>query len=129
MSDPKDGWTVATLKEHNDALRAADQKYNDAMRAADERLRSELRAADEKFDKERDHAVQHATDTALASIEKATEVLARTYSTDKASQNEWRATINDIISKLGGMRAMWGWIVAAIMMAFAAWKTLSQGGP
>lgn len=126
MSEPRNGWTVATLKEHNDALRAADQKYNDAMRAADERLRAELRAADEKFDKERDRAVQHATDTALASIEKATEVLARTYSTDKASQNEWRGTINDIISKLGGIRAMWGWIVGALGAAVMLWNIFGR---
>lgn len=102
-----------SLKEHFDALRAADQRLFEA-----------LRSADATFDRERDRAVEKATATALASIEKATALLASTYRSDKAQQNEWRGTINDVISKLGGMRALWGWIVAGISVGFVAWRSL-----
>jgi len=83
-------WTVNTLKIHFDELRDADKEL------AQER--------DRRY-KEKDEARSTALEAALRSIEKATDILAAAYRTDKTAQNEWRATVNDIISKLGGGKA------------------------
>lgn len=109
------------LKEHFDALRAADERYYSAMRDADQRLFHALREADQKFDHERDRAVETAIAKALASIERATGILAETYKSDKAQSNEWRGAINDIISRMGGMRTLWAALVGVVALAAVLW--------
>jgi len=80
-------WTVETLKLHYDALRDADARFQ-AERDRRYTVQDEARAT--------------ALEAALRSIEKATDLLASAYRSDKAAQNEWRGTINDIMSKMSG---------------------------
>ncbi len=82
-------WTVETLKEHFDAL----QEKEHAFQVERDRRYSE-----------QDAARSTALEAALKSIEKATDLLASAYRSDKAAQNEWRGTINDIMSKMGGVK-------------------------
>jgi hypothetical protein len=94
-------WTVETLKQHHDALREADNKFLYAVLVGGFLLGHER---DRRYT-EKDEAREKALDAALVSIRTATDVLASAYRSDKTAQNEWRATVNDIISKLGGGKA------------------------
>lgn len=83
-------WTVETLKQHFDALRQKD---------------AEFQAERDRRYTEKDEDRSTALEAALKSIEKATDLLASAYRSDKAAQNEWRGTINDIMSKMGGEKS------------------------
>jgi hypothetical protein len=95
------GWTVDTLKAHYDALRLADQA---AIGAALEAQKEAVRAA-------------------LAAAEKASEKTETALKEYKSSANEWRGTINDILSKTGGAKAggreLWGYIAGALGLLLA----------
>jgi flagellar biosynthesis chaperone FliJ len=89
-----------------------------------DRLEHNLRELIDERDRlysERDAANKRAIDTALAATDRALDVLARKYKEDKDSQNEWRGTVNDIISKTSGssigMQKMWGAIVILVGLA------------
>lgn len=135
---------VITLKEHFDALREADAKLALALRDADAHLREAIRIGDLALQAERDRSteqlettratalaaalltVKEKNETAILSVAKAADVLALQSRADKAAANEWRGTVNDIISKVGGMRALWGIIAALIGLAFLVWNSLKS---
>jgi hypothetical protein len=91
-------WTLSTLKEHFEALRTADKE---------------------------------ALDAALTTANTALEVLAENQRAYRDQQNEWRGTINDILAQnrgtKTGARELWGYLVGALALAFAIYK--SMGGP
>lgn len=125
QQDPASGLTWhngrISLKEHYDALRAADEKLREAVRLGDSALQAER---DRRYsEKEADRgtalaaallAVKERNEAALAALATATAVLAKTTVADKAAANEWRGTVNDIISKMGGARMLWGAIAGLI---------------
>ncbi len=98
---PASRWTVEMLKEHIDSLREQDHRHSNEIREMDLRHANELREMDRA----------------------AIEVLAKNYSADKAMQNEWRGTINDLLAAMRGsktgIKEFFGWIVAAIMLIIA----------
>jgi type IV secretory pathway VirB2 component (pilin) len=71
-------------------------------------------------------AVKEKNEAALQSLATATAVLAKTTIADKAAANEWRGTVNDIISQAGGARNLWAAIAAAIALGFLVWNGLHK---
>lgn len=133
-----------SLKDHYDALRAQDQRFADALREADGNLREAVRIGDLALQAERERSAEmlEATkETALAAalltvkekaevsvlgLAKAADVLAHQTVADKAAANEWRGTVNDIISKMGGMKIMWGIIAGLIAIGFMIWNNVEK---
>jgi len=120
-----------SLKDHYDALRLADEKLREAIRVGDLALQTERdrRYAEKEAGRETALAaallaVKEKNEAALASLATATDVLAKTTVRDKEAANEWRGTVNDIISKMGGMRLMWVAIAGAITFGFFVWNNL-----
>jgi len=120
-----------SLKDHYDALRLADEKLREAIRVGDLALQTERdrRYAEKEAGRETALAaallaVKEKNEAALASLATATDVLAKTTVRDKEAANEWRGTVNDIISKMGGMRLMWVVIAGAITFGFFVWNNL-----
>lgn len=107
MTETKDtakgtsGWTTETLYVHFMALLEASERKN------------QQQFSDAK------EAVKAALDAAQKAVDKAERALVGW----KESQNEWRGTIADIISKTAGkgagLSAMWGYVLAAIMLIIA----------
>jgi hypothetical protein len=122
-----------SLKDHYDALRLADEKLREAIRVGDLALQTERdrRYAEKEAGRETALAaallaVKEKNEAALASLATATDVLAKTTVRDKEAANEWRGTVNDIISKMGGMRLMWVAIAGAITLGFLVWNNLHK---
>ena len=122
-----------SLKDHYDALRLADEKLREAIRVGDLALQTERdrRYAEKEAGRETALAaallaVKEKNEAALASLATATDVLAKTTVRDKEAANEWRGTVNDIISKMGGMRLMWVVIAGAITFGFFVWNNLHK---
>ena len=120
-----------SLKDHYDALRLADEKLREAIPVGDLALQTERdrRYAEKEAGRETALAaallaVKEKNEAALASLATATDVLAKTTVRDKEAANEWRGTVNDIISKMGGMRLMWVVIAGAITFGFFVWNNL-----
>lgn len=122
-----------SLKEHYDALRLADEKLREAIRVGDLALQTERdrRYAEKEAGRETALAaallaVKEKNEAALASLATATAVLAKTTTADKAAANEWRGTVNDIISKMGGARMLWAAIAGIIGLGFLVWNSLHE---
>lgn len=143
------------LKEHNQLLREADQRLDKALRESDLRLADELRTCsntlreairtgDLALQAERERgeglleaaraaalaaallAVKEKNELALETLANAAEVLAAQTAADKHAANEWRSTVNDIISKMGGMKIMWGVIAGLIGIGFMIWNNVQK---
>lgn len=115
------GWTLDTLYTHFTALLEDERRANNQRFSDQEKAVAAALAAAEK-------AVKAALDAAQKAVDKAESSLV----VWKESQNEWRGTIADIISKtLGkgqGLNAGWGYLIAgvgfiiAVMTLFAMFK-------
>ena len=131
-----------SLKEHYDALRAADERLRVALEGAAHDLREAIRVGDLALQAERVRsadqlevsratalaaallAVKEKNEVALLTLEKQAALLAQQTIQDKKAANEWRGTVNDIISKMGGARMLWLAIAGAIGMGFLIWNQL-----
>jgi chromosome segregation ATPase len=85
LIERRKGWSTETLKEHL----------------------CELRKADHRFDKERDRRYyserksdRRRMDAFLASNEKALNLLAEQQKEYKTASNEWRGTLNDLVTRM-----------------------------
>jgi len=73
-------------------------------------------------------ALKELLQTSLAWQKERAEMLAEQYRQDKGAQNEWRGTVNDLLSvikgRLGGISAAWGVLISILSVGIAVYAAI-----
>lgn len=97
---PADGGGTIPVREYFEALRAADEKLRQALEAAEKALEEER---DRRYG-EREMYNQKAIEVARAESTQALVVIAEALKEYKQFSNEWRGTMDDVISRMTGSK-------------------------